>query len=190
MVWLDRTYYKLYGLSKWWKTPLFSTKIGPSRTFLGMTVHIQPVWVFFRTCWFNTSLDCPFPSQHIPNFISFGLCWMCHVQMPLDFQLEKMCSAWWWFLGNLYEPFKCVIGNAVRSLKISIGKRIPWRVQNVVRIGFGTQCNTNGSKVSILIYRLLSHVVFFETLIFLSWLRICLILVRNAPFLKKCCKYQ
>ena len=94
--------------------------------------------VFFRTCWFNTSLDCPFPSQHIPNFISFGLRWMCHVQMPLDFQLEKMRSAWWWFLGNLYEPFKCVIGNAGRSLKISIGKRIPWRVQNVVRIGFGT----------------------------------------------------
>ena len=41
MVWLDRTYYKLYGLSKWWKTPLFSTKIGPSRTFLGMTVWCQ-----------------------------------------------------------------------------------------------------------------------------------------------------
>ena len=101
-------------------------------------VHIQPVWVFFRTCWFNTSLDCPFPSQHIPNFISFGLRWMCHVQMPLDFQLEKMRSAWWWFLGNLYEPFKCVIRNAGRSLKISIGKRIPWRVQNVVRIGIGT----------------------------------------------------
>ena len=101
-------------------------------------VHIQPVWVFFRTCWFNTSLDCPFPSQHIPHFISFGLRWMCHIQMPLDFQLEKMCSAWWWFLGNFYEPFKCVIGNAGRSLKISIGKRIPWRVQNVVRIGFGT----------------------------------------------------
>ena len=112
-------------------------------------VHIQPVWVFFRTCWFNTSLDCTLPSQHIHDFISFGLRWMCNVQMPLDFQLEKMRSDWWWFLGNLHELDEYIFRNAGWFIKISVGKRIPWGIQDVVRIRIGTKRYTNGSKVRI-----------------------------------------
>ena len=64
-VWLDRTYYKLYCLRKWWKTPLFSTKIGPSRTFLGTTVGMN--WIFQNL---HLSFhDCP---------LAFNFCTKCY----------------------------------------------------------------------------------------------------------------
>ena len=48
-------------------------------------------FVFFRTCWNATNLDCTLQSQHILDFVSVGLRRKRNVQMPLDIQLEKMC---------------------------------------------------------------------------------------------------